>query len=111
MGDVMDMEQTSVGGAGVMETGLDRGGGREAEEQNEPGWGWKNRKAQEDWGRALEMVVDKGFSLRKCFSLIIFRDWRVLEPYRSLLTRGAHVGEFGDLFDERKANGERLQVV
>ncbi|MCJ1248422.1 hypothetical protein MMC30_005640 [Trapelia coarctata] len=80
MGDLMETEHTSVGEAGGMETRPEVARGREVEEQNEPGWGWKNKKAQDEWGRAMEMVVDRGFSLR----------------------------EFGDLFDEREANGETL---
>lgn len=69
MGDMMDVtEYAGAGGAGVMEMGTDGrgGGGPVGQEEKEPGWGWKNKKAQEDWGRALEMVVDKGFSLREC---------------------------------------------
>ena len=61
------MELEAARGAGAMEMGPEGGGGRKGgEELHEPGYGWKNKKAQEDWGRALEMVLDRGFSLREC---------------------------------------------
>jgi len=69
MGDMMDLtEHAGAGEAGVIEPGTEGGGGGVVggQEEKEPGWGWKNKKAQEDWGRALEMVVDRGFSLREC---------------------------------------------
>ena len=31
--------------------------------QKEPGWAWKNKKAQIDYYRAMEQVIDKGFNL------------------------------------------------
>jgi hypothetical protein len=32
-------------------------------EKNEPGWGWSNSKAMEEYRKAMEGVTDKGFSL------------------------------------------------
>ena len=32
---------------------------------DEPGWAWRNRKAVDEFQRAMEAVVDKGFSLRE----------------------------------------------
>lgn len=56
-------------GAGEMMDGQQNGN----DKQYVPGSGWKNRKAQEDYQRAAETLVDRDFSLR----------------------------EFGDLFDDR----------
>ena len=32
-------------------------------QKNEPGWAWKNKKATDEYNRAMEMVVDKSFNL------------------------------------------------
>ena len=32
-------------------------------ERSQPGWAWKNKKAQEEYVRAMDSVVDKGFNL------------------------------------------------
>ena len=32
-------------------------------QKNEPGWAWKNKKAIDEYNRAMEMVVDKNFNL------------------------------------------------
>lgn len=32
---------------------------------DQPGWGWKNKKAQEDMQRAWDNIVDKDFSLKE----------------------------------------------
>jgi len=35
------------------------------EREERPGWGWKNKKAQEEMQRAWESVVDRDFSLKE----------------------------------------------
>ena len=40
---------------------------QDAEHKRVPGSAWNNRKAREDYARALEMVVDKGFNLSRSF--------------------------------------------
>ena len=73
------------GGAGG-ENGIGQGGNgngsagnwkyrEDAEDQ--PGWAWRNRKAVDEFHKAMEGVVDKGFSLK----------------------------EFGDPFEERVGSG------
>lgn len=41
--------------------------------ENEPGYGWMNAKAQEEYYKATEQVTDKGFSLSKitCVSWVV----------------------------------------
>ena len=34
-------------------------------QKTEPGWAWKNKKAVDEYNRAMEMVVDNSFSLSK----------------------------------------------
>ena len=34
-------------------------------QKNEPGWAWKNKKARDEYSRALDMLIDKNFSLSK----------------------------------------------
>ena len=63
-----DVNVNATDGAGEM-GGLQNGNGK----PYVPGMGWKTRKAQEEYQRAAETLVDRDFSLR----------------------------EFGDLFDDR----------
>lgn len=37
----------------------------EQDEKNRPGYGWKNKKAQEDMQRAWDHIVDKDFDIRQ----------------------------------------------
>lgn len=37
----------------------------EQDEKSKPGYGWKNKKAQEDMQRAWEYIVDKDFDIRQ----------------------------------------------
>ena len=32
-------------------------------QKSEPGWAWRNKKARDEYARAMDQVVDKGFSL------------------------------------------------
>lgn len=48
------------------------------EQQEEPGWSWKNKQAQEEYRRAMDLVLDRDFSLQ----------------------------EYGDPFDEEVPNGQ-----
>ncbi|ERF71682.1 hypothetical protein EPUS_08995 [Endocarpon pusillum Z07020] len=67
--DSVNVSVNGTDGAGEMMGGQQNGN----DKQYVPGSGWKNRKAQEDYQRAAETLVDRDFSLR----------------------------EFGDLFDDR----------
>ena len=67
--DGVNVRVNGTDGAGEMIGGQQNGN----DKQYVPGSGWKNRKAQEDYQRAAETLVDRDFSLR----------------------------EFGDLFDDR----------
>ncbi|KAL2430500.1 hypothetical protein ABEF95_009138 [Exophiala dermatitidis] len=37
----------------------------QTEQDERPGWGWKNKKAQEDMQRAWDSIVDRDFSLKE----------------------------------------------
>ena len=37
----------------------------EKEVEKEPGWAWRNKKAVEDYEKAMDAVVDRGFNLRE----------------------------------------------
>ena len=39
----------------------------------EPGWAWKNRKAMDEYNRAMEQVVDKNFSLSEYFRHVSYK--------------------------------------
>ncbi len=41
------------------------GRGWEMEKEKEPGYAWNNKKARDDYHRAMEQVVDKNFNLSK----------------------------------------------
>lgn len=61
---------SSTGGAGGFEkTGESHtptdGKAQTTEQKEQPGASWMNQRAQEEYQRALESVVDKDFSLRK----------------------------------------------
>ncbi|KAI9711619.1 MAG: hypothetical protein M1812_007142 [Candelaria pacifica] len=38
--------------------------GKKSDEENQPGYAWKNKRAQEEFSRAMEQVVDKKWSMR-----------------------------------------------
>lgn len=42
-----------------------RDAARRMDQRNEPGASWNNLRAQEEYARAMENVVDQGFNLRK----------------------------------------------
>ena len=39
----------------------------------EPGWAWKNRKARDEYNRAMEQVIDKNFSLSEYFRHVSYK--------------------------------------
>ena len=39
----------------------------------EPGWAWKNRKARDEYNRAMEQVIDKNFSLSEYFRHLFYK--------------------------------------
>ncbi|MCJ1384268.1 hypothetical protein MMC17_007384 [Xylographa soralifera] len=78
--DLMDMSEQQLGEMSSTGLGNTRGGPSNEEQKDaekEPGWAWKNKKAMDDYQRAMDQVLDKNFNLR----------------------------EFGDLFDESNTNG------
>ena len=65
---------------------------RKEREMKEPGWGWKNPKAREEYERSMEFVLDRQFSLRELsLKVNVYAD--------------SPAGEFGELFDERNVTG------
>ncbi|MCJ1420888.1 hypothetical protein MMC32_007247 [Xylographa parallela] len=80
--DLMDMSEQQLGEQSSAGLGTLRGGPSNEEQkeaEKEPGWAWKNKKAMDEYQRAMEQVLDKNFNLR----------------------------EFGDLFDESNTNGSK----
>ncbi|MCJ1388616.1 hypothetical protein MMC18_001463 [Xylographa bjoerkii] len=78
--DLMDVSEQQLGELPNAGLGNVRGGPSNEERkeaEKEPGWPWKNKKAMDDYQRAMDQVLDKNFNLR----------------------------EFGDLFDESNTNG------
>jgi len=78
--DLMDMSEHQLGevsNAGLVNVKGDLSNEEQRDQEKEPGWSWKNKKAIDDYQRAMEQVLDKSFNLR----------------------------EFGDLFDESDTNG------
>lgn len=56
--------------AGGLETAAERRGSKDGKSQStqlndQPGASWMNQRAQEEYNRALEAVIDKDFSLRE----------------------------------------------
>jgi hypothetical protein len=60
-GDQQDRHETSAFGHGGGGTATDK----ERENADAPGYGWKNKKAQEEMSRAWEYVVDQDFSVKE----------------------------------------------
>jgi hypothetical protein len=68
------------------------------EAKNAPGSSWMNKRAEEEYQRAMEYVVDLDFSLRKILPRFINRF-----PFgREVTWTNAISGEFGDPFDDRQ---------
>jgi hypothetical protein len=63
--------------------------------EHEPGYAWANTKAVEEHRRALEQVTDRNFNLSES---------QVYPNLRAKLM--GSIGEFGDLFDDRKKGDE-----
>ncbi len=75
MGNSMD---TTVTGTNGIDTLLTRNNvhtadsgysekGRKSDEENQPGYAWKNKRAQDEYSRAIEQVVDKKWSLSEFY--------------------------------------------
>ncbi|KAA6410840.1 MAG: hypothetical protein FRX48_05150 [Lasallia pustulata] len=79
--DLMDLSggQDLLNRIGMDEDLVARGAGLKDEDMRQAGWAWNNKKARDEYARAMEQVVDKGFNLR----------------------------EFGDPFDESETNGQK----
>ena len=52
---------------GMDEDPVARGANLKDEEMRQPGWAWNNKKARDEYGRAMEQVVDKSFNLRRFY--------------------------------------------
>ncbi|KAI4134562.1 MAG: hypothetical protein LQ347_001407 [Umbilicaria vellea] len=65
--DLMDLSEVHnlSNRNGMDEDVLARGVGLKEEDISQPGWAWNNKKARDDYSRAMEQVVDKSFSLRE----------------------------------------------
>jgi hypothetical protein len=81
--------------------------------QQQPGASWMNKRAEEEYHRAMEYVVDQDFNLGEFY----FRGLVLLVDLLSSLVLGAVwakadcivlVDEFGDPFDERDMEGKIL---
>lgn len=44
------------------------------ERDDRPGWGWRNKKAQEEMQRAWDNIVDRDFSLKEYGDIILLRN-------------------------------------
>lgn len=67
--DPMDLSggQDSLNRNGIDEDVVARGVGLTEEEIRQPGWVWNNKKARDEYARAMDQVVDKSFNLRRLF--------------------------------------------
>lgn len=76
MGESMDTRVNRMDGNGTLPSifnpetdissnNLSGGKARKSDEENQPGYAWMNKRAQEEWARALEHVVDKKWSMRE----------------------------------------------
>ena len=65
MADRSGLENGSVqsGGAGAGGSAMTGQGQQQKQKQKQPGESWMNKRAEDDYQRALEYVVDKDFSL------------------------------------------------
>lgn len=70
-----------------------------------PGASWMNKRAEEEYQRALEYVVDQEFNLGML--LIYVLPWSLWYGLGWDMLISGHVDEFGDPFDERDVE-ERL---
>ena len=71
--------RSGLGNGGLQSGGTGAGGGamagqgqQQKQKQKQPGESWMNKRAEDDYQRALEYVVDKDFSLSECFPLSFF---------------------------------------
>ena len=100
-GNGSDQTMRSAGVAGSAEgsqKSLNKTGNSVKEEdvEKQPGYAWKNKKARDEYQRALEQVVDRNFNLSEwCKSL------HVIAPVNKNIQ-----GEFGDPFDESVTSEE-----
>lgn len=60
LGEVQDLSSRN----GMDEDVMARGVGLKEEDMRQPGWTWNNKKARDEYARAMEQVVDKNFNLR-----------------------------------------------
>lgn len=61
-------------------------------QKSEPGWAWKNKKARDEYSRAMEMVVDKSFTLSEYFDVTLLAGLKVtrcIEQYGDPFTENA----------------------
>lgn len=79
--------------------------GRSGEEEQEPGYAWNNKKARDEYHKAMEFVVDKNFSLRK---IPIAK--RVSMMVMSEADISSFLGEYGDPFNDQRDIGDRSPV-
>lgn len=52
---------------GMDEDVVARGVGLREEDMRQPGWAWNNKKARDEYARAMDQVVDKSFNLRRFY--------------------------------------------
>lgn len=84
--DVCDVLDDSLFGDSQKELGDAQGSSMSAEQlpvdsyissehtkKAEPGWAWKNRKARDEYNRAMENVIDKNFSLSEYFLQVSYK--------------------------------------
>ena len=60
------------GGAGAGGSAMTGQGQQQKQKQKQPGESWMNKRAEDDYQRALEYVVDKDFSLSECFLFLLW---------------------------------------
>lgn len=60
LGEVQDLSSRN----GMDEDVVARGVGLKEEDMRQPGWMWNNKKASDEYARAMEQLVDKNFNLR-----------------------------------------------
>lgn len=89
----------------VEQYGLADEHGRGGEEEQEPGYAWNNKKARDEYHKAMEFVVDKNFSLRKIPTAI-----GISMMVMSMAHISSFLGEYGDPFNDRKDAGDRSPV-
>jgi hypothetical protein len=79
---------------------------QQPQQQRQPGARWMNKRAEEEYQRAMEYIVDKDFNLGMFnrFVLAYCRDsfW----GYLSRTMANGRLDEFGDPFDDRDMEEE-----